>query len=45
MPVSFEAVLYSSICFEQEYTEYTATENLVELFKSLVKQEYTRYTS
>ena len=29
MPVSFEAMGYFSICSEQEYTGYTATENLV----------------
>ena len=29
MPVSFEAIGYSSICSEQEYTGYRATENLV----------------
>ena len=45
MPVSFEAIGYSSICSDQEYTGYTATENLVELFKSLVKKEYTEYTA
>ena len=45
MPVSFEAMGYSSICSEQEYTGYIATEKLVESFKSLVKQEYTRYTA
>ena len=43
--MSLEAVGYSSFCSEQEYTGYTATENLVELFKSLLKQEYTRYTA
>ena len=31
MPVSFEAIGHSSICSEQEYTVYTATENLVVL--------------
>ena len=45
MPVSFEAMGYSSICSEQEYTGYIATEKLVESFKSLVKQEYTGYTA
>ena len=38
-------VLYFSICSKQEYTGYKATESLVKLFKSLVKQEYTRYTA
>ena len=45
MPVSFEAMGYSSICSEQEYTGYIATEKLVESFKSLVKQKYTGYTA
>ena len=45
MPVSFEAIGYSTICFEQEYTGYIATENLVESFKSLEKQEYTGKTA
>ena len=29
MPVSFEAMGHSSLCFEQEYTEYTTNGNLV----------------
>ena len=45
MPVSFEAMWYSSIFSEQKYTEYTETENLIELFMSNVKQEYTEYTA
>ena len=45
MPVSFEAMGYSSICSDQEYAGYLATENLFELFKCPVKQEYTGYTA
>ena len=40
MSVLFEAMWYSSIYSEQEYTGFTETENRV-LFTSLVKQEYT----
>ena len=41
--MSFQAIGYSNICSEQEYTGYTATENQV--FMSLVKQEYTGKTA
>ena len=44
MSVLFEAMWYSSIYYEQEYTGFTETENRV-LFTSLVRQEYTGYTA